>query len=55
MEFVAGNYEEELKIEPEPLDKTTVKDLQIYQATTEELDRQKLEIEERHNREKSEL
>ena len=54
-EFVAGNYEEELKIEPEPLDKTTVKDLQIYQATTEELDRQRRKIEERNNREKAEL
>ncbi|MDE5833705.1 MAG: relaxase/mobilization nuclease domain-containing protein, partial [Desulfovibrio sp.] len=54
-EFVAGNYEEELKIEPEPLDKATVKDLQIYQATTAELDRQRREIEERNNREKAEL
>ncbi len=54
-EFVAGNYEEEVKIEPEPIDKTTVKDLQIYQATTEELDRQRREIGERNNREKAEL
>ena len=54
-EFVAGNYEAEIKIEPEPLDKTTVKDLRIYQAVTEELDRQRREIEERNNREKREL
>ena len=54
-EFVAGNYEDEVKIESEPLDKTTVKDLQIYQAATEELDRQRREIEERNNSEKAVL
>jgi len=54
-EFVAGNYEEEVKIGPEPLDKTTVKDLKIYQATTEELDRQRRELGEQNNREKAEL